>query len=225
MRDRVAIALLGVANAICLGYAWFFAHWSLPATTIPLSFALAHAVIALGFWRRRSWARWMGAGLAISAALFSIQLQRIGYYFEPALRVLLVLAPVPLFLALCRNDGTPIRARASWMLAGAVLLPTLFIGLDAFFVTRLHGNANPLALVAVSLALAGSVGLARGRTWGLCATSFGGVILFFAMPSAPVWGGIVMLNTREVIRAAGVGLACVWLPFAMPMLRYAQRAS
>jgi hypothetical protein len=222
MRDRIALVLLGAFAMICLGYAWEYAAWSLRAASVPLTFAAVFALVGVGVLCKQSWAYWMGAGVATSMMLLALVLHRIGFVHRPELPVLSFL-PVPLFCVLPRRDGTPRRIRGTWFLAGSMLLPAIFIGYDAAYVTLDGGNANPLAVVAVLVALVGAVGLARSRTWGLLAMSLGGGLLCFAVPSAPAWGDVVMLATREVMRGVGLGLACVCLPLALPMWRYVKR--
>jgi hypothetical protein len=96
----------------------------------------------------------------------------------------------------------------------------IFTGIDSFLVWRLDGNASPLALFAIPLALVGTIALARSRTWGLLAVSFGGGLLYFARPSLPHQGQVVLLMTTSMIQLSALVLVAVILPFALPIARW-----
>ena len=193
---------LGSCTSSCLHTAWL---------GVPLlGLAALHAVLAIGVFADKPWARWMGIGVGFYWVLGTTMLTETG---PDVMAWLLAALHAPLPLLLAKADDVHPRTSVSLLLAGFALPVALSLGLIelAWFSTSW---ARVAAAVVVVI---GAFGLARERTWGLLLLGAGGLLF--------LGGGLVdpvALNDRHFDTAsfAALPLLAAVLPFAKPMARF-----
>jgi hypothetical protein len=220
----VAAALAGAAAAITIG------SWPANAEWIPAWSALGILYLACGLalWRDRDWARaltlgvagWgLGACIEASFALGPSSLTLVATLGHALLFGLVAILP----------DALPPRHRWSLTLAAAALPCAL-----AFGFAPQHSLATTIVVVASALTLvAGTAGVARGRTWGLLLALVGAPAVAASVLVTPSTRALrhahpilphqnaVMIDVLGLC-AAGLALAAL-VPFLGPIARFLRR--
>lgn len=220
----VAAALAGAAAAITVGLWPANAEWIASWTAA----SLLYLACGLALWRHRDWARSFTLGVAgwgLGACLeacFALGLGPVTLTAALGHALLFTLVAV-------LPDGLPQRHRWSLTLAAAALPCAL-----AFGFAPQQSITTTIVVIAGALTLvAGTAGVARGRTWGLLVAFVGAPMVAASVLFTPSSGVLhhahpilphrnpVMIDVLG-LSAAGLALAAL-LPFAGPIARFLRR--
>jgi hypothetical protein len=221
-RARIASFLLGLDALAFTVFAVAFAFdGEAVFGLLPLALAGVHGALAVGTARDRGWARWLGMGVA---GFWTLLACAVGLSIDlfAATDVAFLGAVIgvhgALVVLLSRPDDTHPRVATSLLLAGLALIPLLVLGVSEVVGGLMGGRTSWWELSAAGLALAGTLGLARSRTWGLLAVGAGGLAL-----------GATALCPSSLGHACGCGspmamvgflVLAAALPFAGPVVRF-----
>lgn len=224
----VVLALSCVAATAAFGTVELGAAW-LPAWTAA---SALYTIAGVGLWRGVPWARSLTLGVVGWGLATWVQSAFACFGADPLVLAVIgghVLAVGATALASC--DLAP-RHRISLLLAGAALPGALIFGL-----APLQDPATRVLLVGgAALLFSMTVGLARGRTWGLGMGLVAVPMLVCGAFAAPSTLTIVdmhpMLDPMPqgtlLLRFLGISTACLAvasvLPFVGPVLRFVRRA-
>lgn len=223
-RARIASLLLGLdALAFVVFAAAFALDGAIALALLPLALAGVHGAIAIGAARERAWARWLGMGLAgfwtllactigLSIDLFAVT--------DVALLGTVIAVHGSLVLLLSHPDDTHPRVATSLLLVGLTLVPLLVLGASTLIGGLAGGRASWWELSATAVALLGTVGLARSRTWGLLAVGLGGLVLGGLALGAAALGAAHGCACGSPLGVLGILLLAAAVPFAGPIARF-----
>lgn len=225
LRTSLAAVLLGLT---VVGLAFEATRYVLAARALhalpSLAIGGAYLAIAIGVLRGSAWARWLGFGVALSGTLLAL----IGGGIPlPGWLVLALHAPLPLLLA--RPDDAHPRTAVSLLLVGAALVPVLGLAASALHALAYGADLSRWALVlGGALGVAGTLALARERTWGLLTVGLAGACLFgayLAMPahSCGCASSSAASASRDLVAIGSIVLLAAALPFAGPVARFLRR--
>lgn len=194
-----------------------------------------YTIAAVGLWRRAPWARSLTLGVVTWGLVAWVETAVACFGALPLVLGVIGGHVVAVGLLLLTRCDLERRHRVSLTLAGAALPGSMMFGL-----APLQDPMTRILLVGgASLLFAMSVGLARGRTWGLAAGVFAvpmlAVAAFIApstismelmhplLPEGQAPGGVLLLRLLGVTSAA-LALASV-VPFMGPIARFVRRPS
>jgi hypothetical protein len=208
---------------VAAGFALSEPSWAVGWSLI----SLIYAAITYGLCAGRSWAPALAQGAALFGLVAFGQCTIAMACLLPALVVGLVLHAALLGLSAGLTDGLSGRQRWSLRFAGASLAPAALFA----FAPEQAGLVMGAVLGGAGLVWMGTVGLARGRTWGLVAASGGVPMLALGVALAPSRSSFVArhflvdrpLNPLmlDVVGAAAAGAALLAVaPFAAPVARF-----
>ncbi len=194
-----------------------------------------YTVAAVGLWRGTPWARSLTLGVVTWGLVVWVQSSIACLGALPLVLAVIGGHVVAVGLLLLTPCDLARRHRISLALAGAALPGSMMFGL-----APLQDPMTRILLVGgASLLFAMSVGLARGRTWGLAAGLLAvpmlAVAAFFApstisielmlplLPKGHAPGGVLLLRVLGVTSAV-LALGSV-VPFMRPIARFVRRPS
>ncbi len=225
----VVLGLSCIAAMTAFGTIRMGADW-LPAWG---SASALYTIAAVGLWRGTPWARSLTLGVVTWGLVAWVQSAIACLGGLPLVIGVIAGHVVAVGLLLLTPCALETRHRVSLVLAGAALPGSLMFGL-----APLQDPITRLMLVGgAALLFAMSVGLARGRTWGLLAgllavpmlatgafvapSTVSIALMHPLLPEAHAPSGVLLLRVLGVTSAA-LALASV-MPFAGPVLRFVRR--
>ena len=191
-----------------------------------------YLAIAAGLFADRAWAPALAQGAAIFGVVAFAQSAIVLESLMPAIAVGLGLHVALGALAPFVPDGLSRRQRWSLRLAGAALTPATLFALAP----EQTGTTMATVLGGAALVWLGTLGLARGRTWGLLVALAGAPALAIGVALAPSTSHFVaehFLVTRPLAPlmldalggAAALGAILAVVPFVGPILRFVVRGA
>jgi hypothetical protein len=227
---RLAALVTAAIGAAALTTAWgFFVNgtdWVLAWTLV----AGLYLVAAGGLWAGRPFARPFARGLAIFGTGAFIQaFWAVGYL--PSIAVGFVAHALMLGTTFLVPNALHGRQRLSLILASAGLVPAAAYALAP----EQSGTVAISVIAGMALVWLGTLGVARGRTWGLLVALVGAPILaasiffapalsYFAAPHFLVEQPLQPLMLDALGSVAALAAILAVLPFVGPMVRFLRSA-
>lgn len=220
-----SLALAGMGLALA-GFAIGDARW-VPAWS---AVTVLYAALTAGLFARRAWAPALAQGAALFGVVTFVQSAFALWSLMPAIAVGLGLHVALGSASLLLPDGLTGRQRWSLRFAGAALAPAALFALAP----EQSGAVMATVLGGAGLVWLGTLGVARGRTWGLLAALAGAPLLAIGVWLAPstsffftrhflVDAPLAPLMLDALGGAAIAGALLAVAPFVRPVARFVAR--